>query len=56
MSSHDQTWEDLREQAQHLGIENTMALTIEQLRRAIDERHRGADPNQARALAIGQRA
>ncbi|WP_158894419.1 hypothetical protein [Amycolatopsis anabasis] len=54
MSDRGHAWEDLREQAEHLGIENTAALTVEQLRSAIDERHRGADPQQARAHATGQ--
>ncbi|WP_162829989.1 Rho termination factor N-terminal domain-containing protein [Amycolatopsis palatopharyngis] len=43
MSDRDPTWQDLRDQAEHLGIENCASLTTEQLRAAIDERHR-ADP------------
>jgi hypothetical protein len=44
---------ELREQAELVGIADTGAMSAEQLKVAIAERHRGLDPAQAREVATG---
>jgi hypothetical protein len=47
-------WQALCQQATDLGIQDAAALTAEQLQIAVDERRRGADPQQARTQATGR--
>jgi hypothetical protein len=51
MSSTEKELAQLRQRAEQVGIQGCREMSADQLRKAIAERHRGADPHQAETVA-----
>jgi hypothetical protein len=51
VSTSDEELTRLRQRAEQVGIQGADEMSADQLRTAIAERHRGADPDQAETVA-----
>jgi hypothetical protein len=48
---NDEELAQLRQRAEQVGIQGCAEMSADQLRKAVAERHRGADPHQAETVA-----